>query len=52
VPDDAGNRVDLDAGRLKAIDILLKKTLPDLTHHKHEGTGEGGAFEFIVRYED
>jgi hypothetical protein len=29
--DEAGNTVDLDAGRLKAIEILLRKSLPDLS---------------------
>lgn len=28
--DDAGNVVELDGPRLKAIEVLLKKTLPDL----------------------
>lgn len=31
VPDDAGNTVDLDSGRLRAIEILLRKTLADLS---------------------
>lgn len=29
--DDAGNEVELDAGRLKAIEVLLRKSLPDLS---------------------
>ena len=29
--DDAGNIVDLDSGRLRSIEVLLKKTLPDLS---------------------
>lgn len=29
--DDAGNVVELDSQRLRAIEILLKKTLPDLS---------------------
>jgi hypothetical protein len=29
--DDAGNVVDLDASKLKAIEVLLRKTLPDLS---------------------
>jgi hypothetical protein len=29
-PDEQGNKVELDAGRLKAIDMLLNKTLPNL----------------------
>ncbi len=31
IPDDAGNVVDLDNGRLRAIEILLRKVLPDLS---------------------
>lgn len=29
--DEAGNVVDIDAGRLKAIEVLLRKSLPDLS---------------------
>ena len=29
--DDQGAAVDLDAGRLRAIEVLLRKTLPDLS---------------------
>jgi hypothetical protein len=29
--DEAGNAVDLDAGKLKAIEVLLRKSLPDLS---------------------
>lgn len=29
--DEAGNVVDLDAGKLKAIEVLLRKSLPDLS---------------------
>lgn len=29
--DDAGNTVELDASRLKAIEVLLRKSLPDLS---------------------
>lgn len=42
--DDAGNVVDLDAGRIKAIEILLKKALPDL----QAVTVESGANGFVV----
>ncbi len=31
IPDEAGNDVELDQPRINAINILLKKTLPDLT---------------------
>ncbi len=30
-PDEAGNTVDLDPNRLKAIEVLLRKSLPDLS---------------------
>ncbi len=30
-PDEQGNVVDLDAGRLRAIELLLRKVLPDLS---------------------
>ena len=30
IPDDAGNMVELDGRRLRAIELLLRKTLPDL----------------------
>lgn len=29
--DDAGNAVELDSNRLKAIEVLLRKALPDLS---------------------
>lgn len=29
--------VDIDSGRMKAIEILLRKSLPDLQSIKHEG---------------
>ncbi len=29
--DEAGNAVDLDPSKLKAIEVLLRKTLPDLS---------------------
>jgi hypothetical protein len=37
-----GKTADLSASRLKAIEILLKKTVPDLTQMQAEITGEGG----------
>ena len=33
--DEQGATVDLDASRIRAIEILLKKTLPDLTATQH-----------------
>lgn len=40
-PDDNG-KLELDAGRLKAIEILLRKSLPDLSTVTLQGTGEDG----------
>ena len=37
-PDDAGNIVELDPQRLKAIEILLRKTLPDLSAIQMDAT--------------
>lgn len=38
--DEAGNQVDLDAGRLKAIEVLLRKSLPDLSSVTLTGDAE------------
>lgn len=40
---------ELSQTQIKAIEILLRKTLPDLSAVAHEGTGEDG--EFIHRIE-
>ena len=47
---DAATPVDIDAGRLRAIEILLRKTLPDLQAISLE-TGEGG-FVVTIRNDD
>lgn len=44
-----GMTPDLQPSRLKAIEILLKKTLPDLS--QVSGSGENGAHEMIHRIE-
>lgn len=31
IPDDAGNEVELDSGRIRSIEILLNRTLPTLS---------------------
>lgn len=41
----------LDQARLKAIEILLRKSLPDLSAVTHEGTGEAGEIVFKTVYE-
>ena len=48
--DDQGSKVDLDQARLKAIEVLLKKTLPDLRSIEHTGEG-GGPVQFTTIYE-
>ncbi len=40
--------LDLDAGRLKAIEILLRKSLPDLSAVQHTGD-DGGPLQVIIR---
>jgi hypothetical protein len=47
--DDQGAIVDLDAGRLKAIEILLRKSLPDLQAITLDGELKTHG-EFIVRF--
>lgn len=43
--------IELNADRIRAIDILLKKALPDLSAVKVEGSGEDGAIVLeIVRF--
>jgi hypothetical protein len=36
------NEIEIDAGRLKAIEILLRKSLPDLAAVTVSGTGPNG----------
>lgn len=43
-----GNPVEVDSGRLKAIEILLRKSLPDLSAVQHTGD-EGGPLQVIIR---
>ena len=43
--------LELDAGRLKAIEILLRKSLPDLSNVTHDGTGPKGEITFLTVYE-
>ena len=48
VPDDAGNDVELDANRLRSIEVLLKKSLPDLSSVTLTGDPEEPVkFEFV-----
>lgn len=48
---DQGEAIEMDNTRLKAIEILLRKTLPDLSAIKHEGDGENGEIVFRTIYE-
>jgi hypothetical protein len=46
-----GNPIEIDSPRLKAIEILLRKSLPDLSAIQHEGTGPKGEITFLTVYE-
>ena len=35
-------RIKLDPSQVRAAEVLLKKTLPDLSHNENEITGAGG----------
>jgi hypothetical protein len=48
--DDQGAVVEIDAPRLKAIEILLRKSLPDLQSVQHTGE-DGGPVKFLTVYE-
>lgn len=45
---DGSDGVEMDNTRLRAIEVLLKKTLPDLQAVQHSGTGEDGEIEHSV----
>ena len=42
------NSADVSMSRMKAIEILLRKSLPDLSAVTLSGTGEGGSHKFEV----
>jgi hypothetical protein len=46
-----GNPIEIDTARLKAIEILLRKSLPDLSAVAHEGTGASGEIIFRTIYD-
>ncbi|MNL32394.1 hypothetical protein D3C87_1542410 [compost metagenome] len=46
--DDAGNDVELDSSKLKAIEVLLRKTLPDLSTVSLEGGDENNPIKTIT----
>lgn len=41
--------VDMDATRLRAIEVLLRKSLPDLSTVTLQGDEDGGALKVIIR---
>ena len=43
--------LQIDQARLKAIEILLRKSLPDLSAVTHDGTGASGEIVFRTVYE-
>lgn len=45
--DDQGAEVDLDANRLRAIEVLLRKSLPDLSTVTVQGDEDGGALRVV-----
>lgn len=49
--EDDDKALELDQARLKAIEILLRKSLPDLSAVTHEGGGENGEIIFRTVYE-
>jgi hypothetical protein len=46
--DDAGNVVDLDAGKLRAIEVLLRKSLSDLSSVTISGDEEN-PLAFVIK---
>lgn len=46
-----GDLVEIDSVRLKAIEVLLRKALPDLSAVAHSGEGENGEIIFKTVYE-
>jgi hypothetical protein len=49
--DDDDSALEIDALRLKATEILLRKSLPDLSAVTHDGTGPKGEITFLTVYE-
>lgn len=43
-----GDLIEIDAPRLKAIEILLRKSLPDLSSVTLQGDDEGGPIRHII----
>jgi len=49
VPDEAGNVVELDSNRLKSIEVLLRKSLPDLSAVQLSGDSDHPIVTEIVQ---
>ncbi len=45
------NEIEIDAGRLKAIEILLRKSLPDLAAVTVSGPGEDGDHKLTISWQ-
>lgn len=48
-PGENGEKVEIDSVKLRAIEVLLKKTLPDLSNVQVSGPGEGGEHTITFR---
>lgn len=48
--DDAENIVELDANKLRAVEILLRKALPDLSTVTLQGDEGGGAIRHKIEF--
>ncbi len=46
---DQGETVDLDANKLRAIEVLLRKSLPDLSTVTLQGDPEGGPIGIVFK---
>lgn len=47
--DHALGKLELTATQIKAIEVLIRKTLPDLSAITLGGEGEGGALQVIIQ---
>lgn len=47
--DDAGNDVELDANKLRSIEVLLRKSLPDLSTVTLQGDEGGGPLQVVFK---
>lgn len=47
-PDDAGNVVEFDSVKMRAVEILLKKSLPDLSNVEITGN-DGGPLQVVIQ---